>query len=655
MSEAADAADETDGSVITTGYYRAKNLGGYNGQDYVVVKGRATADASATSTTMLTSPGSILYINLSSTPTEMQMKVNGETKTVNGYEILNLRSQGVDVMNGAEMSSDELATNFPLDFTELLGGDFSDVYNGYNGYVGFGRYLLSVFSTTAQSLIESYAQKKITNFDATTFESLMSDFTTNYLPQLKFQVYLIPVDGATNTFYVRSMVPSMKPISNFYNNNKEQADAVLIPAVRKYLEDYNYVFTNAGINFTGEKFTQADQDVITSWYNADGGNMDYLSLCEKDADGNLVTDADGNYTLSYNTILSNDQYIFDYLKLQAYHILGTERFNGYFNIIHYNTPYYLIQGNSRATSTSGERVFEASTELGFANDGSKTAYNRSDLDNAGDNAKWVLEAVDATNYFAVKPLNHAARNGKYYTTTYVDFPFKASGSGITGIYTLDTESGVLTTEDGTAQYVLCNKLEDGATVPAATPVIIETSTSLVSSDIALVPQVSDERATQNSLIQGTFFGGKHNVTSIEAPSNNDTKEMIKYYLKLFKDGSIQAKYNVTTDGKDLYLFGYNKADSRNPYGFYIYSKNSDAEDASTNNIPANRPFLTITPDASAKTSIYLVVNGGTTGVQELFAGEQVEEDAPRYNLQGQRVDANYKGIVIVNGKKLIQK
>ena len=26
-----------------------------------------------------------------------------------------------------------------------------------------------------------------------------------------------------------------------------------------------------------------------------------------------------------------------------------------------------------------------------------------------------------------------------------------------------------------------------------------------------------------------------------------------------------------------------------------------------------------------------------------------------YNLAGQRVDANYKGVVIVNGKKMIQK
>ena len=31
------------------------------------------------------------------------------------------------------------------------------------------------------------------------------------------------------------------------------------------------------------------------------------------------------------------------------------------------------------------------------------------------------------------------------------------------------------------------------------------------------------------------------------------------------------------------------------------------------------------------------------------------EDTPMYNLQGQQVDSSYKGIVIKNGKKYLQK
>ena len=47
-----------------------------------------------------------------------------------------------------------------------------------------------------------------------------------------------------------------------------------------------------------------------------------------------------------------------------------------------------------------------------------------------------------------------------------------------------------------------------------------------------------------------------------------------------------------------------------------------------------------------------VLNGGTA-IQQVKAGKA--EDGARYNLAGQKVGASYKGIVIQNGKKFIQK
>ena len=58
-----------------------------------------------------------------------------------------------------------------------------------------------------------------------------------------------------------------------------------------------------------------------------------------------------------------------------------------------------------------------------------------------------------------------------------------------------------------------------------------------------------------------------------------------------------------------------------------------------------------TPEVS---SCYLVsINGDTTGINNATA--EKAENAPAYNIAGQKVGANYKGIVIKNGKKVIKK
>ena len=43
-----------------------------------------------------------------------------------------------------------------------------------------------------------------------------------------------------------------------------------------------------------------------------------------------------------------------------------------------------------------------------------------------------------------------------------------------------------------------------------------------------------------------------------------------------------------------------------------------------------------------------------TGIQEITVSPNLQ-DAPAYNIMGQRVDSDYKGIVIVEGKKMIRK
>ena len=58
----------------------------------------------------------------------------------------------------------------------------------------------------------------------------------------------------------------------------------------------------------------------------------------------------------------------------------------------------------------------------------------------------------------------------------------------------------------------------------------------------------------------------------------------------------------------------------------------------------------ITPEVAQNGKI-LTVNGQITGITIIKAAQA---EAPLYNLAGQRVDANYKGVVIKNGQKMIQ-
>ena len=50
----------------------------------------------------------------------------------------------------------------------------------------------------------------------------------------------------------------------------------------------------------------------------------------------------------------------------------------------------------------------------------------------------------------------------------------------------------------------------------------------------------------------------------------------------------------------------------------------------------------------------IFVNGHTTGVNHVTI-DKMNANAPMYNLAGQRVSKNYKGVVIQNGKKFFNK
>lgn len=70
-------------------------------------------------------------------------------------------------------------------------------------------------------------------------------------------------------------------------------------------------------------------------------------------------------------------------------------------------------------------------------------------------------------------------------------------------------------------------------------------------------------------------------------------------------------------------------------------------------IPAKKGYLELTGTTAAKPTFF-AFDGIGTGISHIEADADLENVA-MYNLAGQRVDKSYKGVVIVNGKKMLRK
>lgn len=88
----------------------------------------------------------------------------------------------------------------------------------------------------------------------------------------------------------------------------------------------------------------------------------------------------------------------------------------------------------------------------------------------------------------------------------------------------------------------------------------------------------------------------------------------------------------------------------------------------TNGITQNRPVLGyLTFSVEAGKSYYLLntksqiglygfeFNAGQSGIADIIADKTLDENAPIYNVYGQRVNKDYKGVLIQNGKKFINR
>ena len=303
--------------------------------------------------------------------------------------------------------------------------------------------------------------------------------------------------------------------------------------------------------------------------------------------------------------------------------------------INQGQTYYLMSGalkkidNGRAynpsdlTNTSHNEYEGTLPKFDFVNNNNTDTYFGPELPVTGDAAMWILEKVDDTNYFGVKPsTNMKGRDGKYYTTLYVDFPFQIKGD--VKAYTIE---GVEAKNAEGYYFAKVKKLaQQGDVVPAQTAVVLECN-STNPADNQLLPTGDETPVTSNNRLCGTFFGSAINGLTVKDGAGND--------------------YNVTHD--NIRAFNINTADSRNPIGFYKVKSN-------VTNIPGNKAFLVLTnAEAQAKSFVLEFEDGSTTGIETIETSKNSTEDGVYYDLQGRRVENPTRGIYIVNGKKVVIK
>lgn len=413
-------------------------------------------------------------------------------------------------------------------------------------------------------------------------------FNTSVIGQWDLKMHLKPVttsDGRT-AYYAFATVPSMQPICDLWSIVKSRAGNALdsYPNLKAALDRGN------------------PDDV---WYE-----IERLALAKIESSPNANAD------------------IVNVIK----HYIGTTRAE---NRINQGQTYYLMSGalkkidNGRAynpsdlTNTSHNEYEGTLPKFDFVNNNNTDTYFGPELPVTGDAAMWILEKVDDTNYFGVKPsTNMRGRDGKYYTTLYVDFPFQIKGD--VKAYTIE---GVEAKNADGYYFAKVKKLaQQGDVVPAQTAVVLECN-STNPADNQLLPQGDEEFNPSDNRLCGTFFGAAINGLTV-------------------KDGT-GTERNVIHD--NIRAFNINTADSRNPIGFYKLNN-------TVTTIPGNKAFLVLTnAEAQAKGFVLEFEDGGTTGIETIENSNHSTESGVYYDLQGRRVENPTRGVYIVNGKKVVIK
>lgn len=161
--------------------------------------------------------------------------------------------------------------------------------------------------------------------------------------------------------------------------------------------------------------------------------------------------------------------------------------------------------------------------------------------------------------------------------------------------------------------------------------------------------------------KGTTSINGEEITGSYVPANTGvlihaTKTPVTYYTVSGKtidnlaDGTNMlhaATETMSNDNYYYYKLAYNDYNAKEGLGFYW-----GADEGAAFQAKEDGAYLAVAKNSGAKANFLL--DGETTSLKAVVTTPNAK-NAPAFNLAGQRVDANYKGIVIVGGKKILRR
>lgn len=134
-------------------------------------------------------------------------------------------------------------------------------------------------------------------------------------------------------------------------------------------------------------------------------------------------------------------------------------------------------------------------------------------------------------------------------------------------------------------------------------------------------------------------------------TNESLSDKTKYYIKdVNRDGNFTDENNVLVGVMQPHYVPTNSyvlQDGENGLGFYNVGENANYR------INQFRCYITL-PEPAAHSLSIVFDDSETTGIADV-RGQKEDVRGDIFNLSGQRVGKDYKGVVIKNGRKMIQK
>ncbi|MBQ8047841.1 MAG: RICIN domain-containing protein [Prevotella sp.] len=454
---------------------------------------------------------------------------------------------------------------------------------------------------------------------------------------LDVNLYLEEVSGG---YRIYGKTPSMKPVVEFYQENKAKVDAKLpgleqalndaiakIVARLKKGESLKNTFSNQVIY---NRMVAAGCTDLTAPSAEDGGRAFYQSV--------LVSEKNV-WQFAYQTATYYMEFV-EGKSAYSQYIAGTE-YEKYWNLIKKIRPdfkYYIV-----ADGDDFDVISEGNTAI-KSND---------------QKAVWTLEQISDDNYFGFTCNENLYREvdgaKKYYTTLYTDFAYQLP-EGVKAYYVSSIK------DNGNA---VCTEVADNI-IPAQTPIMLE-SANTAAEDNKLTPTTGGTAITGNLLKGNDYLINTLQIKTQELVGLFELADGILNGTMLLDDYEHLLLKNAGTI-KNKFFFGlteeeiYDAAEASNAtqlmsegkihtlwtttshrLGYYKYQ----------GDLNGNKAILVIDDaNATANSIKSNVVTFGenTTEVDAISAAEGTE--AKVYDLQGREVARPFNGVFIINGKKV---